>query len=201
MKPPRFSVTYDYRCPFARNAHEHLVAGLRDGAGWDVELVPFSLSQAHIEEGGRPVWEDPSKKADLLAMEASIVVKERFAEKLLDVHLAMFAARHDEGKDLREEKVVREVLQSNGLDADEVLSALEEGWASEAFRKSHETAVAEPKVFGVPTFIMGDQAVFVRLMTRPGDDTSTARSTIDHVLGLLVEHPELNEYKHTSINR
>ena len=24
-----FSVTWDYRCPFARNAHEHVVAGLR----------------------------------------------------------------------------------------------------------------------------------------------------------------------------
>ena len=37
-----FAVSWDYRCPFARNAHEHLVDGLRGGANWDVTWVPFS---------------------------------------------------------------------------------------------------------------------------------------------------------------
>jgi hypothetical protein len=36
-----FAVTWDYRCPFARNAHEHVLAGLADGADWDVTFVPF----------------------------------------------------------------------------------------------------------------------------------------------------------------
>ena len=31
-----FEVTWDYLCPFARNAHEHLAVGLQAGAGWDV---------------------------------------------------------------------------------------------------------------------------------------------------------------------
>src|ERR1700678_362402 len=62
-----FAVTYDYRCPFARNAHEHLVTALRSGADWDVDFVPFSLSQIHDEEGDVPVWEDPDRASDLLA--------------------------------------------------------------------------------------------------------------------------------------
>jgi len=38
-----FAVTWDYRCPFARNAHEHLLTALESGADWDVRFVPFSL--------------------------------------------------------------------------------------------------------------------------------------------------------------
>ena len=49
--PLSFGVTFDYRCPFARNAHEHLVQGLKDGADWDVQFLPFSLSQNKVDEG------------------------------------------------------------------------------------------------------------------------------------------------------
>jgi len=30
----RFGVNWDYRCPFARNLHEHLVLALSDGAAF-----------------------------------------------------------------------------------------------------------------------------------------------------------------------
>ena len=53
----------------------------------------------------------------------------------------------------------------------------------------------------MPTFIIGDQAVFVRLMDRPGGDAAHAISSIDKVLDLLAGWPELNEFKHTSIPR
>jgi len=54
-----FSVNWDYRCPFARNAHEHVMAALDAGADWDVTYVAFSLNQAHVEEGQHDVWDDP----------------------------------------------------------------------------------------------------------------------------------------------
>jgi len=38
-------------------------------------------------------------------------------------------------------------------------------------------------------------------MTRPDGDPQLARATIEHVLELLVIHPEINEFKHTSISR
>jgi hypothetical protein len=38
-------------------------------------------------------------------------------------------------------------------------------------------------------------------MTRPEGDGAVARDTIDRVLALLVDHPELNEFKHTRIPR
>jgi hypothetical protein len=38
-------------------------------------------------------------------------------------------------------------------------------------------------------------------MTRPEGDGAVARDTIDRVLELVSGHPEINEYKHTSIPR
>jgi predicted DsbA family dithiol-disulfide isomerase len=199
VKIPPFSVTYDYRCPFARNAHEHLFAALRSGAGWDVEVVPFSLTQSHLEERDTPVWEDESRSRDLLAVEAGLVVKELAPESFSSVHLALFAARHDEGRDLREAEVVKDVLAANDLDPARVFESISEGWPRAAFRKAHEAAVAEHAVFGVPTFIVDDDAVFVRIMSRPGDDPESSVDVIEQVMRLMVETPELNEVKHTRI--
>ena len=64
--PTSFSVTWDYRCPFARIAHEHVVEGLLDGADWDVTFVPFSLGQVHVEEGEPDIWETPELDTGLL---------------------------------------------------------------------------------------------------------------------------------------
>lgn len=196
-----FSVSWDYRCPFARNAHEHLVAALRAGADWDVTFVPFSLNQVHVAEGEPDVWDDPSKASALLAMEVGIVVRDRFPETFLDLHDALFRARHDEGRDVREESVLREIVAEQGLDADAVFAQIADGWPREQFRKEHEAAASGHSVWGVPTFIMGNDAVFVRLMTRPQGDAELATRTIERTLDLLRGFPELNEYKHTSIQR
>jgi hypothetical protein len=197
----RFAVTWDYRCPFARNAHEHLVAGLQAGAPWEVEFSPFSLSQVHAEEGQPDVWEDPSKRANLMAMEAGIVVRDRMPERFAHLHLALFRARHDEAQDLRDPAVVRKSLEEAGVDADAGLAEIADGWPLEVFRKEHEAAVAENQVFGVPTFVLDGRAVFVRLMNRPQGDGGLARTTVDRVLDLLKGWPELNEYKYTTIAR
>ena len=199
MKP--FALTWDYRCPFARNAHEHVAVALADGAGWDVTFVPFSLSQIHVPEGGTPVWEDPEKASDLLALSAGLVVRDQYPDRFLEAHVALFDARHDEGRDLREAAVVADVLERAGVPGDKVVAEVESGAVMDALRQAHEDAASELGVFGVPTFIVDDRAVFVRLTTRPLGDAATARRTIEGVIGLFDEHPEINEFKTTSIQR
>jgi hypothetical protein len=192
-----FAVTWDYRCPFARNGHEHILDGLEAGAPWEVSFVPFFLNQTHVPEGGTPSWEDPAQQADLLALVAGVVVRDRFPEHFSAVHRSLFTARHDEGGDLREVAVVRGALARAGADADAVLAEVEAGWPAKVVRDEHDRVVSQLDVFGVPTFIAGESAVFVRLMTRPMGDGQLARDTIDRVVGLIHEHPELNELKHT----
>lgn len=201
MSPRTFAVTWDYRCPFARNAHEQVVAALDAGADWDVRFVPFSLNQMHVEEGGVDVWDDPGAAPVLLAPAAAVVVRDTQPDRFRRLHVALFRARHDEGRDLRERAVVEAVLAESGVDAAGVLAEVDAGGPLDLLRKEHEAAVRDHNVFGVPTFISGDRAVFVRLMDRPGGDGARARAQIERTLDLLDGWPELNEFKWTSIPR
>jgi len=199
MKP--FAVTWDYRCPFARNAHEHLLAGLADGADWDVTFLPFALGQTHVPEGGTPVWEDPDQFKDLLALAAGVVVRDQYPEQFRAVHHALFAARHDQGLDIREANVVARILDDAGVPGDKVLAEVDTGAPIQEIRRAHEQAVDEWAVFGVPTFVVEGRAVFVRLMNRPQGDAALARRTIEGVVTLMGEQPELNEFKYTKLDR
>jgi hypothetical protein len=195
-----FAVTWDYRCPFARNVHEHLLAGLDAGADWDVRFSAFSLDQAHVEEGGTPVWEEPDRHPGILANLAGIVVRDGMPERFPAVHRALFAARHDQALDLRDRSVVGAVLDAAGVDGAAVLADVDSGRPLKVLAAEHVDAVGKHDVFGVPTFIAGDRAAFVRLMNRPGDP-SGAVATVERLLDMLEGWPDLNEFKHTRARR
>jgi len=199
MKP--FSVTWDYRCPFARNIHEHLVAGLADGADWDVSFLPFTLSQGHVPEGGTPVWDDPEKFDDLIALAAGVVVRDQYPDQFGEVHVALFAARHDEGLDIRNPAVIATILDAHGVPGDKVLAEIETGGPIDEIRKAHIQAVGELSIFGVPTFVVDGRAVFVRQMNRPEGDGALARRTIENIVELMEQQPDLNEFKYTTLER
>lgn len=195
-----FAVTWDYRCPFARNVHEHLVAGLRGGADWDVTFVPFSLGQVHVGEGEPDIWGHWRDDSGLLALQAGVVVRDAFPDQFLDVHEALFALRHDHAGHLRDEQSVRAVLAEQGVDADAVLAEIDSGNTIVTVQQEHERAVKDHTVWGVPTFVMGEQAAFVRVMDRPRGDVAHAIRTVERTLDLF-DWPDLNEFKHTSVAR
>ena len=196
-----FSITWDYRCPFARIAHEHVMTGLQGGAGWDVTFLAFSLGQVHVAEGETDIWDRPADDTGLLALQAGVSVRDRFPEQFLDVHRSLFDLRHVHGGKLNDEAAVRAVLDEHGIDTDLVLGDIADGQALETVRKEHEGAVASHNVWGVPTFLVGEQATFVRLMHTPGGDAALARSTVDRIVDLVEGWTDLNEFKHTSIPR
>ena len=194
--PRRFAVTFDYRCPFARNGHDSVVAGLRAGRDWDVTFVPFSLDQVHVEEGEPAIWErDPADRGSgVTALEWGIAVRDTFPEQFLDWHLATFTARHETGAKIAKTDVLAEIATSVGLDPKAVAAEVATGRPLEALAQEHTEAVKRHAVFGVPTFIVDDRAVFVRLMDRSNPED------VDRVLDLL-EWTDLNEFKHTSVPR
>jgi hypothetical protein len=198
---PSFAITWDYRCPFARNAHDHLVTALRGGADWDVRFMAFSLDQAHVEEGGRAVWEEPERYPGLLVNLAGIVVRDRQPEQFLDVHASLYSIRHEHALDVRDRAVVGRFLDEAGVDGASVLAEVDDGWPLEALRDDHTEAVKTWEVFGVPTLISGDEAVFVRLMETAGGDAALATSTIGRILDLLDGWTDLNEFKRTRVMR
>ena len=192
-----FGVTFDYLCPFARNAFEAIEAGIEAGRDWHVRYVPFSLSQAHVPEGETPAWARPHGErytSGVLALQWGLAVRDHFSDRFGAFHLKAFAARHDEGRDIKDETVLRDVATSAGLDPDAVAKIVAGSGPRAALAAEHTEAVERWRVFGVPTFIDGDEAVFVRLMERGNVDD------LEQVLALL-QATRLNEFKRTVVPR
>ena len=195
-----FSVNWDYRCPFARIVHAHVVEGLLDGADWDVTFVPFSLGQVHVDEGELPIWERPDDDTGLLALQAAVVVRDTDPERFPVVHRAIFEARHADGAQIRDEAVLRGLLTEHGVDADAVFAEVATGKPLDIVRDEHTASVEDLDVWGVPTFMAGGRAAFVRLMDLPVD-AADARRSIERAVDMLTGWPSLNEFKHTSLDR
>ncbi len=82
-----------------------------------------------------------------------------------------------------------------------VLAVVESGDPINEIQRAYEQATTKWQVFGVPTFIVEDRAVFVRLMSRPDGDAALARRSIEGVVALMDEQPDLNEFKYTTLSR
>lgn len=169
------------------------------GDEWRVRWLGFSLNQTKVAEGEPDVWDDPEMASTRMAVEVGIAVRDGWPDAFAAAHRALFAARHDHGQDIRDHDVVAKVLTEQGLDADEVFNEVLGCRPRDTFRSEHEAAVKDHKVFGVPTVIADGQAVFIRLVDRPGGDARAARDTIERCVDLVSGWPNLNEFKHTSI--
>ncbi len=190
------AVTFDYRCPFAYNGNAAVIAAIRAGTDVQFTFRPFSLDQVHVAEGETPMWERDRSEwgTGVVSLLYGIAVRDSFSDKFFDAHLALFAARHERGLQLQDEAVVRDAVASAGLDPDAVA---EEAWSGRPLKvlaAEHREAVDRWGVFGVPTYIEDDQAVFVRFMERGRVDD------LERMLELL-PWSRLNEFKRTRIPR
>jgi protein-disulfide isomerase-like protein with CxxC motif len=190
-----FTVTYDYLCPFARNANEAIVEALQDGADWAVTFRPFSLSQNHTTAEDSDVWDahlDTELASGVLALVWSLAVRDSFPKHFLSFHAAMFAARHDDAIDIGDGETIKGVVQAVGLDVDAVAAVVTSGVPQETLKTEHLGLVKQHAVFGVPTFIAGDEAVFVRFMDRHN------LQDVERITDMLT-WTNLNEFKRTSV--
>lgn len=193
-----FQLSYDYRCPFAKNIHLHTVAALRAGAGFEVTFVPWTMSQGTKADGAPDVWDDPDRDAEHLALCVSVAVRDGQPEHFLDAHEALFRARHERAIRLVSEAEIATALASTAVDLDAV-------FADVATRRPHRVlaesfrAFERFEAFGVPTFVVGDDATFVRYMEPPTGDGVESIEVIASLVDLMARHCALNEFKHTRV--
>jgi hypothetical protein len=196
----QFDLSFDYRCPFAKNIHLHVVTALRAGADLDVNFAPWSLSQGGRSDGAPDVWNDPAYDADLISLAAAISVRDQQSEYFLDAHEALFRARHDRAIRLITLDEISNVLAPLGVDMAKVA-------ADVASRRPHDVIAASHKefdrfeAFGVPTFVMNDDATFVRYMSEPSEDPAQSVELITALLAMMTNRADLNEFKHTQLPR
>jgi len=192
----RFTITYDYLCPFARIANEAIAEALDAGADYEVLFAPFSLHQNSLDSGDAAVWDHP-QGADgpgVRALLWSLAVRDTQPERFLAFHVGLFSARHDAGDDVADPAVLARVGTEAGIDVAAVEAVVASGTPMDNLRTEHSWLVEDFDVFGVPTFISGDEAVFVRMMERHRTDD------LERVLG-LVDQPNINEFKRTRVPR
>jgi hypothetical protein len=192
-----FGITYDYLCPFARNGNEHVVTGIRSGADWDVTFSPLSLTQLKAAESGEPRWDGSGalRRSGVLALAVAELVRLQAPDLFLDVHLELFALRHDRGEDLRDPSSVAGALRRSGADP-ALVDAAEDGLAP--LRAAHEALVAK-EVWGVPTLLGSRRAVFIRLLDRPSGSGAASADRIERLVELLEGEPMLHEFKQVDL--
>lgn len=193
-----FGLTYDYRCPFARLVHDHVVEGLRGGADWNVTFLPFCLGQAHVEDGEEDIWTRPNDDSGLAALQLSISLRDQQPDVFLDFHQSMFNHRHMGGGSLKDRNTLTRLITESGGNADRAFADVESGRPLEVIQHEHTTYVRSHQVWGTPTFIVEDKAVFVRLLDHAHGDQTAATTTINRILD-DINWPILNEFKHTSV--
>lgn len=193
-----FGLSYDYRCPFAKNIHLHVVAALAAGAEFDVEFIPWTMSQGHRAPGAPDVWDDPGHDPALLALAASVSVRDEQPEFFLAAHEALFRARHEQAIRLATPDQIDSVLRPLGVDIDKLS-------ADVASRRPHRViaenfhAMEAYEAFGVPTFVVGSDATFVRYMKPPNGDGAASTKIIESLVNLMAHESDLNEFKHTRV--
>jgi hypothetical protein len=195
---PSFDLSFDYRCPFAKNMHLHVITALRAGGDFDVTFMPWSLSQGSRPDGAPDVWNDPAYDGDLLSLTVGISIRDQQPDLFLDAHEALFRARHGGRKRLVTLDEIGDVLAPLGVDLPLVA-------ADVASRRPHEVIAASHKefdrfeAFGVPTFVVNDQATFVRYMSEPSEDAHASVELITTLVNMMASRPDLNEFKHTQL--
>ena len=189
------TVTFDYRCPFAYNGNATLMAGA-DRLGIEARYLAFSLDQVHVGDGETAMWDrDPAEwGSGIRALLLGIAARDAFPEVFPEVHLALFAARHDHGLRIDDETVLRDVVASAGADPQALVDEIASGRPLKTLEAEHNEGVDRWGVWGVPTFIDGDDTAFVRLMERDNVDD------LERVLALL-PLVTINEFKRPRIER
>ncbi|NNN01349.1 MAG: protein-disulfide isomerase [Acidimicrobiaceae bacterium] len=193
-----FEVSFDYRCPFAKNIHLHVITALRAGAEFDVVFAPWTLSQGHRVEGSADVWDNPDYDEDLVALAAGVSVRDLQPHLFLDAHEALFRARHERAIRLNTFEEVTHVLEPLGVDMAAVAQDISSRRPHQVIAQSHQR-YSNFEAFGVPTFIVGQDATFVRYMKPPSDDAQASIDLLDSLVNLMASQPELNEFKHTKL--
>jgi len=193
-----FHLSYDYRCPFAKNLHLHVVEALRAGADFDITFVPWTMGQGHRAEGAPDVWADPRQDSANLALAVSASIRDLQPDRFLDAHESLFRARHERAIRLNTIEQITEVLAPLGVDMDDVIDDLETRRPFDVLGQSF-AYMAQFEAFGVPTFVVNNDATFVRYMKPPTGDGVASTAIISSLVTMMAEQVDVNEFKHTKV--
>jgi 2-hydroxychromene-2-carboxylate isomerase len=152
-----------------------------------------------VEPGETDIWDRPKDDTGLFALQFAVSVRDQQSNHFLDLHSALYNYRHEQNGNLSDIDSVGRIAQSLGINVETVMADIASGRALETVKQEHTRFAESHAVWGVPTFIVGSAAVFVRLLDRP-KSTQDATQTVERILA-NIGWDNLNEFKHTSVPR
>jgi 2-hydroxychromene-2-carboxylate isomerase len=205
--PIEATLWYDYQCPYSYRATAWL-----DGLGGvvDVTYRCFPLEQVNRDADADTwrLWEQPldyqhdrgrQDRRPLAAYLLTLVAAELAdADAIRRLRLAIYAARHDERRDIADMESLLAIADGAGLDRLALESALADPGALARARRQladdWTDARSEYAVFGVPTISLdGGRPFYLRLARAPGPADSTG--LLDRLLAIQAGATEVLELK------
>lgn len=178
----RIEFFYDYGSPFSWFADLRMPA-IAAAHGAELVYRPVLLGAVVIGSGNTPPPTVPAKAAyygtdmarwarrlgvayapnpafpinSLTVMRGTLVAQAR--GEFEPWHQAMWKAMWQQGRDLADADVLREVIDGAGLDADAILAGTADPDVKQALKANVDEALARG-AFGLPTFFIGDELWF-----------------------------------------
>ena len=160
----------------------------------------FSLEQANRNNREtKPewrIWEQPDgyPSRGLWAFRAAEAARNQGPAAYDRYRVALLRAKHEEGRDIADTEVLRDVADLEGLDLEQFEADLGDRELLTRIAADHSRAVQELDVFGTPTLVFGPgRAAYVKMLPPPPAEEALA--VFDAVRAVVADSPTVLEVK------
>ena len=170
------------------------------GERLEIDWRSFSLEQANranrTAEPGWRIWElaDDYPSRGLWALRAGEAARNQGPAAHGGYHMALLRARHEQGLDIADRAVLREVANGQGLDLAQFDAELADRRLLDRIAADHTRAIEELEVFGTPTLVFGPGRVALLKMLRP-PPPEEALAAFESIRTMVADLPTVLEVK------
>ena len=173
----KFSIYYDFRCPFANNMTNFLGKAQSQGISLDITWFPFSLELNNVRKEN-----SNQNKVNLNAFVFVEWVQSKYPDKTFEVIREIFKARHQLGNDHNSLTTLENIVLSCRLGRIAIQDILEDKRLYDSVEKKHFNGI-KLGVFGGPTLAYDDNnIVFVKMLLPDNKDVKNILYTLETLI-------------------
>lgn len=194
MEKGKISVLFDFRCPFSYLFFQYVQRCEKTLKLFN--FIPYPLSRSHFESQ-QSYWREDFKVLGLNALLVANYVRQYSLNQYNELLAQLFSLKFKHFLNVDEEGSLVKAMLDLGME-EKIIKKSQEKTNVDDFKKTVEFYKGTFDVFGVPTLVYHDKAVFVKLQRAPESETR-AETVIRQLISLVKDVPELAEFKHTKM--
>ena len=190
-------VYFDYTCPWAWGGQAWLYQ-VQDELGDKLKINwrYFPLQQVNARSADFKIWELPNDRsnASLRSYQAAHAARKQGDDAFWKVHASLFLKRHEEGRNLGQQKVLEGIATEAGLDLDAFRNDLESDEVFSVVKDDFTRGKTELGVFGTPTIVFENgQGAYLKVNFR--DLPKDPVTFWEEFVAVVRDRPEVMEIK------